>query len=379
MKNYEEVTAALFRRRDEYKRKKRKQRVLVARMGVLVSCCALVAVLGFRALPEAGIVLPGDLNDAVPDYRDDEEGKVSNKGPNTGMPDPDQQIGSNQGSAGNQQGSAVPGDDEILQADPDDDFAVGDWKGKAVTGQLLDWLTTAAAEDTLPLIWAKPGINMTYVYQDKALQQYWDEAEAASNLEERMLTLRKLAESLEYGDSLYTTGTPTGEKWDEEYYREIVAYIGQELIDQYIADGCLAEKLDEALDVLRYDSQVAQGMWNNAVEDYREYICSATKGVLLAQGLEAYHPGNCVSVANITKAQFEALDAEYFAGWTFGCGEDPNAPQDMTDDEQQIAGAGTHSDDCDCRGESPVSSLQPGCGDFYSHSSVMPYLRKKLD
>ena len=292
------------------------------------------------------------------------------------MTDPDKQQ-SNQGP-GNR--VPVPGDDEVVQIDPDEDFAVGDWKGKAVTGQLLEWLTDAAAEDALPLIWAKPGIDMTYVYQGKTLQAYWDAAESARELEERLLTLRKLADSLEYGDALYTTGTPTGEKWDEELYREIVTYIGQDLIDQYLADGCLAEKLDEMLEGQRVDAVAAQGVWNNAVDAYREDICSATKGVLIQQGLEAYHPGNYVGIANLTKAQFEALDGDYFEGWTFGCGEDPNAPQDMTDDEKELAGVGTDTDEQEFTPdssqqpdhyESPISSMES------PYSSLSRYLGKQ--
>ena len=256
-----------------------------------------------------------------------------------------------------------------MQIDPDEDFAVGDWKGKAVTGQLLEWLTDASAEDALPLIWAKPGIDMTYVYQGKMLQEYWDAAETACNLKERLLTLCKLADSLQYGDALYTTGTPTGEKWDEELYREIVTYIGQDLLDQYLADGCLAEKMEEILEEKEYDSIVAQGAWNNAVEGYRDEICSATKGVLIQQGLEAYHPGNYVGIANVTKAQFEALDVAYFKGWTFGM-KDPDAPQDMTDDDKAIAGVGTDTDEQEF---TPDSSQQPGHYESPISSMESPY------
>ena len=361
MKSYEEVTAALLRRREEYEKQKKRQRLLLTRMGVMAASCALVAVLAVQplALPESGGIPPLHYEDA--------DDKVSNRGPNSNLPDPDDQL-SNLGP-GNK--VPFPGDDEVVQIDPDEDFAVGDWKGKAVTGQLLEWLTDASAEDALPLIWAKPGIDMTYVYQGKTLQEYWDAAETACNLKERLLTLCKLADSLQYGDALYTTGTPTGEKWDEELYREIVTYIGQDLLDQYLADGCLAEKMEEILEEKEYDSIVAQGAWNNAVEGYRDEICSVTKGVLLAQGLEAYHPGNYVGIGNITKAQFEALDTAYFKGWTFGM-KDPDAPQDMTDDDKAIAGVGTdkYTSDSSLSGllrdnyESPVSSLQPDYGNL---------------
>lgn len=362
MKTYEEITAALLRRREEYERKKKRQRLLLTRAGVMVASCALVAVLGLQTLPGGNVpLLP------MPDY--DEEGKVSNRGPNANNPDVE-------GGQTDPDGS-VP-DDEVVQIDPDEDCAIGDWKGKAVTGQLLEWLNDATAEDVLPMVWGKPGVDMTYVYQGKTLQEYWDAAEAAREQEERLLMLRKLADSLEYGDALYSTGTPTGEKWDEELYRELVTYIGQDLIEQYLSDGCLAEKLDGILEAQRYDSIAAQGAWNNAVETYREYACSQAKGVLLAQGLDAYHPGNYVGIARITKAQFAALDVEYFEGWTFGMGEDPNAPQDMTDTDDVITGGGGHTDGCrgdDDPVESPVSSLQPDCGDL-PISSVKSYFGK---
>ena len=367
MKSYEEITAALLRRREAYEKQKKRQRLMLSRAGVMAASCALVAVLAVQplALPEGG---------GVPPLHYGEDGdKVSNLGPNSNLPDPDKQQ-SNQGPGnrvpvpGNDE-EVQPGGDKVVQIDPDEDFAMGDWKGKAVTGQLLEWLTDAVAEDSLPLIWAKPGIDMTYVYQGKTLQAYWDAAESARELEERLLTLRKLADSLEYGDALHTTGTPTGEKWDEELYRDIVTYIGQDLIDQYLADGCLAEKLDEMLEGQRVDAVAAQGVWNNAVEGYREEICSATKGVLIQQGLEAYHPGNYVGIANVTKAQFEALDVAYFKGWTFGM-KDPDAPQDMTDDDKAIAGVGTDTDE---QKFTPDSSQQPGHYESPISSMESPY------
>lgn len=350
MKNYEEITTALLRRREEYEAKKKKQRVAFARAGVMVASCALVAALGFHTLP----TLPGD-DVPLPNYG--EEGKHNNRGPNSNLPDPDA-PGSPDDQNPDVQGGAS-NDDRPSVIDPDDDFAIGAWQGKDVTGQLLDWLQSAAAEDVLPLVWGKPGIDMEYVYRGKTLRQYWEASEEERALPERLSALYKMGDSLKYGEALYTTGTPTGEKWEEELYLEVVTYIGQDLLDQYIIEGVFyKEKLWEILQDHEF-LHVAQGEWGNAWEAYLEYACSAAKGVLLQQGLEAYHPGNYVGIANITKAQFEALDAEYFAGWTFGMGEDPDASQDMTDTDDVIAGDDV-TPDSGWPQFTPDSSKQPG-------------------
>ncbi len=354
MKHYEEITAALFRRREEYEKKKKRQRLLLTRAGVMMAACVLVTVLGLQPL-----ALP-DGNASLPNYGSLPNGNPSsNRVPNASQPNSDQLDGPN----GNQQGNMnvqIPDDDEQSVIDPDDDSAIGNWKGKAVTGQMLEWLQSAAAEDTLPLVWAKPGIDMSYVYQGKTLQEYWDASEEERTLPERMAALYKLGDYLKYGEALYTTGTPEGEKWAEELYWEEVEYIGQELLDQYVIEGVFyKEKLWNVLQEHDF-LYVTQAQWSNALDAYRENICSDTKGVLLQKGLEAYHPGNYVGVANITKAQFEALDAEYFAGWTFGMGEDPNAPQDVTDTDDLIADSGFSSDSSkQPSGLTPDSSKQP--------------------
>ena len=362
MKNYEEVTAALLQRREEYARKMKRRRVQLARTGVMLSCCVLVAVLGLQTLPDGNQMLPNFGE--VPGF-----GTEGNRLPNQSQNNSNPLDGPGAADSDQQNGTSTPNDDRPGILDPNDDFAIGAWQGKQVTGNLLEWLQNADAADVLPMVWAVPGVDMSYVYQGKTLQQYWDASEEERTLPERMGALYKLGDYLKYGEALYTTGTPDGEKWKEELYWEEVEYIGQELLDQYIIEGVFyKEKLWEVLQDRDF-LYVTQAQWSDAWEAYQEYACSAAKGVLLQQGLEAYHPGNYVGIAKITKAQFEAIDADYFDGWTFGMGEDPNAPQDMTDTDDVIAVDCGHTDEeCDCSGEvgieqgefTPDSSKQPG-------------------
>ncbi len=320
MKNYEEITVSLLQRRDVYEANKKRQRVRLARGGVVLSCCALVAVLGFQTLPGGNLPLP-----------DEEHWLDGDRDPNV----PDQPEGP--GGVDSDQQGGTAGDDSPSLIDPDDDFAMGTWQGKTITGGLLEWLPHAAAADILPMVWAKPGIDMAYVYRGKTLQEYWDAAEAERELPEQLAALYKLGDELKYGEALYTIGTPTGEKWAEAHYREIVAYIGQDLLDQYIVEG---EFLRDALwDVMENQTfaHAAEAEWNDALEAYWQDALDKAKGVLRQQGLEAYNPGSYIGLANLTKAQFEAIDGAYFTGWTFGMGEDPDAPSDMTATDDVIA------------------------------------------
>ena len=50
MKSYEEVTAALLRRREAYEKQKKRQRLMLSRAGVMAVSCALVAVLAVQPL-----------------------------------------------------------------------------------------------------------------------------------------------------------------------------------------------------------------------------------------------------------------------------------------------------------------------------------------
>ena len=88
-------------------------------------------------------------------------------------------------------------------------------------------------------------IDTNFVYNGKSLAEYALEADAERLLGGKLGQLLKLGDSLKYGDALYKTGTPTGEKWSKELYDETVETIGKDLIAKYIVDGeFLVEKLE---------------------------------------------------------------------------------------------------------------------------------------
>ena len=125
------------------------------------------------------------------------------------------------------------------------DAGFTEWNGKTITLFLYDALSDTKNKDSLIAIGVGFEIDTNFVYNGKSLAQYALEADAERLLGGKLGQLLKLGDSLKYGDALYKTGTPTGEKWSKELYDETVETIGKDLIAKYIVDGeFLVEKLE---------------------------------------------------------------------------------------------------------------------------------------
>jgi hypothetical protein len=125
------------------------------------------------------------------------------------------------------------------------DAGFTEWNGKTITLSLYDALSDTKNKDSLIAIGVGFEIDTNFVYNGKSLAEYALEADAERLLGGKLGQLLKLGDSLKYGDALYKTGTPTGEKWAKELYDETVETIGKDLIAKYIVDGeFLVEKLE---------------------------------------------------------------------------------------------------------------------------------------
>ena len=67
-----------------------------------------------------------------------------------------------------------------------------------------------------------------------------------AQLYEKLAQLLKQGDSLKYGEALYTTGTPDGEKWTKELYEQRVEFFGEDLLSKYIVDGEFLRKSVES-------------------------------------------------------------------------------------------------------------------------------------
>lgn len=125
------------------------------------------------------------------------------------------------------------------------DAGFTEWNGKTITLSLYDTLSDMKNKDSLIAIGVDFKIDTNFVYNGKSLAEYALETDAERLLCGKLGQLLKVGHSLKYGEALYKTGTPTGEKWAKELYDKTVETIGKDIIAKYIVDGeFLVEKLE---------------------------------------------------------------------------------------------------------------------------------------
>lgn len=125
------------------------------------------------------------------------------------------------------------------------DAGFTEWNGKTITLSLYDVLSDEKNKDSLIAVSVGFEIDTNFVYNGKSLAEYAMEADNERLGYGKLGQLLKLGDSLKYGEALFTTGTPTGEKWTKELYDETIETIGEDLIAKYIVDGVfLKENLE---------------------------------------------------------------------------------------------------------------------------------------
>lgn len=73
-----------------------------------------------------------------------------------------------------------------------------------------------------------------------------EKVESDAQLYDKLGQLLKQGDLLKYGEALYTTGTPDGEKWTKEFYEQRVEVFGKDLLSKYIVDGEFLRKSVES-------------------------------------------------------------------------------------------------------------------------------------
>ncbi|WP_366509092.1 dockerin type I repeat-containing protein [Ruminococcus sp.] len=103
-----------------------------------------------------------------------------------------------------------------------------------------------------------------------------DKNEAAvsnAQLYDKLGQLLKQGDSLKYGEALYTTGTPDGEKWTKDFYEQRVDFYGEEFLAKYIVDGeFLRDKV--VSDMAEITTKENNSGLKATAEDINEYMRS---------------------------------------------------------------------------------------------------------
>ena len=166
-----------------------------------------------------------------------------------------------------------------------------------------------------------------FVYNGKTLKQYRDEEmEIWDNKESLRLQLLIVGDSLKYGEALYQTGTPDGERWAEELYYRTVSEIGEELISEYIVDGeFLKDKLEQDIRDLDNERMSLRQSYEQGCTAYRKNMFETAAEQINAQGiyLETMYSldGPYSLIIFATKDEFAALSFDGMQNWYFALAE----------------------------------------------------------
>lgn len=240
MKNYDELTNDLLERRDSYVAEQKRKRKIAMRVATSFCSICLVALIGF-----------GVWN-------------ISNTQP-TIVPD----------NSTNSVNDAT----KIIWADSanTDNEGIKEINGNSMSFGLYNAFEGATDTDVFAVL-ARPKAYYGFQYEGKSLEEYYLAMENEKDLPEKLRTLFKDGDALKYGETLYTTGTPGGEKWAKELYEERIRFYGEDILNQYIVDGEFLKDKLEAEIVKSENSNDATLAYKEAKNAYLTDLAQTIKG-----------------------------------------------------------------------------------------------------
>ena len=187
--------------------------------------------------------------------------------------------------------------------------------GKRVTFSLYSKLRDNADTDAEIAITPNYGTDYKYVYNGKTIEQYHKEWDENSALAEKYAQLIKIGDKLKYGEALYTTGAPDGEKWDKDFYYRTLSFYGEDFLAKYIVDGeFLKDKL--LSDQAEYENELrtsdhAYKVLHEAIDAYNYEMVQATIPQLEQQNIRyEYSEAQKALIFYVTAAQFDKLSLD---------------------------------------------------------------------
>lgn len=124
------------------------------------------------------------------------------------------------------------------------------WNGWEMDFDLYDVLQRTGESGYIAVLVSKQdGVDLdSFEYKGTTYKEIRSRDDELRALQEKFWSFPKEGEWLKYGEQLYTTGTPDGEKWAKEFYDERVDYYGEDFLAEYIVDGEVQNgKIDASL------------------------------------------------------------------------------------------------------------------------------------
>lgn len=288
MKNYKEMADSVFQRSNEIIAENKRKRKNLIGITSAVSCVCLVALIGI------GGVKSGLLEDVAPSEK---------TGQSTVTPPPIQQE---------------TNDYPVIFGDGNTgDSAVIDWNGKKIDISLYTAFQSYDEKHRFAITASCNYIDSQFNFNGKTLIEYeaaWREERSTLEKLERLM---KDGEYLQYGDSLYQTGTPDGQKWDKDLYDKTVMFYGTEFLERYIVNGeFLWDKVNS--DIENYQLK-AEAEYEEAYQAYMAAMLESTKQDLNEHNVktELSSNGNYL-ILYATEEAFASLSFENSTEWYFG-------------------------------------------------------------
>ncbi len=313
MKNYNETINSVFSRINEYEVEKKRKRKIMTRTVTSICCFCLVALLGI------GVWQSDLFNTMPPTILDDHNSSQQGT-------DKTDETNSN--------------NNELVDITPDvpviwgyasnysQDMAYTEWNGKRVTLPLYNVLSNENTKNSLIAIDVEFELNDKFIYNGKSLAEYDAETDNERLFYNNLGALLKLGDSLKYGEALYKTGTPSGEKWAKQLYDETVESIGKDVLAKYIVDGeFLKEKLEA--DIEEYgEHEPCRIAYEAACDAYYQFIIDATTKQLEKQNINC-EKRNGTLVIYATAEEFSSLNIDNVLFYYLALKEDEG--MDMSD------------------------------------------------
>ena len=139
-----------------------------------------------------------------------------------------------------------------------------------------------------------------------------DKNEAAvsnAQLYDKLGQLLKQGDSLKYGEALYTTGTPDGEKWTKDFYEQRVDFYGEEFLAKYIVNGEFLRDAVEA-DIADFSTEPHTAL-AEAIKAYKKAMIQEAIEQLKKQNIKYdYSEASENLIINVTAEEFKDLFLE---------------------------------------------------------------------
>lgn len=304
MKNYNEMANDVLRRIKDNETIQAKKRKMYTKYAVSFVAMLVVMVVGFKAWNTNNPPITNDI----------ENSEVNNTEANN--------MHNNDAQNQEQQNDIVVDKDVIWGESDHGDNAdmelhVIEWNGKNVAWRLYDAFEKGEADSVFAITAVCMSVDKEYIYNGKSLAEYETAMLEDHSLIGKLEGLRKVGVYLQYGEDLYLTGTPDGEKWAKELYDETISWYGEEVLKEYIQNGeFLDEKLEQDLKILYQEE--AQLEYEVAIG---EFIASANlklKDLLEQKNIVSeYSPDVDYLLIYTTEKELAELEFDNQLDWLF--------------------------------------------------------------